>query len=178
MLETFLRLTSLAIKELLILRTLHASVVAKLDRLQDEDPGLERFLARAHGFALFPSVGKAAAVAGGSFGKGEVFQHHELIGYAGIIQATIGVQLGGDTFTELIVFEDRTALDGFKQGKWTWTANASAVIVTAGAAASASYEEGVAVFVWAEGGLLLEGAVGAQKFIFRPAVLGRTQQAP
>jgi lipid-binding SYLF domain-containing protein len=173
MLSQLRKLATLAMKELSILQTLHRDVVATLARLEDEDPELEEFLVRAHAYAIFPSVGKAAAVVGGGFGKGEVFQRGVLIGYTGIVQATIGLQLGGDTFVELIVFKDQEALARFVQGRWQLAANASAVVVTAGAAASADYEQGVTVFVWSKKGLLLEAALGAQKFIFRPAVLGR-----
>jgi hypothetical protein len=50
-------------------------------------------------------------------------------------------------------------------------------MVKAGAAASADYEKGVAVFVYSQGGLMLEAGIGAQKFIFRPSVLGRGKKA-
>ena len=169
------QLATLALKELSVLQTLHREVVARVERLKAEDPTLDDYLAGAHAYAIFPSVGKAAGVVGAAFGKGEVFQRGMLIGYAGIVQATIGLQLGGATFVELIVFQDEAALERFKQGRWQLASNASAVVVTAGAAASANYERGVTVLVWSEGGLLLEAAVGAQKFIFRRAVLGRVK---
>jgi hypothetical protein len=50
------------------------------------------------------------------------------------------------------------------------------VIVKAGAAAAAS-KSGTRVFVHSEGGLGVEAAVGGQKFIFKPALLGRTKTA-
>jgi lipid-binding SYLF domain-containing protein len=40
-----------------------------------------------------------------------------VVGYAAIVQVTIGVQLGGQTFNELVVFQSRQALDAFKHGK-------------------------------------------------------------
>jgi hypothetical protein len=83
------------------------------------------------------------------------------------------VQLGGQTFSEIIAFQDKAALDRFKAGRWAFAANASAVLVKAGAAASSNYEKGAAVFVSSEGGMMLEVAIGAQKFFYRPAVLGR-----
>jgi lipid-binding SYLF domain-containing protein len=163
--------------EATVIETLHKDVQATLKRLQAEDAGLKQLLDRAHAYAVFPSVGKATAVIGGAFGKGEVFEKGDLVGYAAIIQLTLGVQLGGQTFAEVIAFENEQALDRFKAGKWAWAANASAVLVKAGAAASANYESGAAVFVYADGGMMLEAAVGGQKFIFRPAVLGRTQES-
>jgi len=91
-------------------------VRATLDRLTAEDPALTGVLERAHGYAVFPSVGKATAVVGGAFGMGEVFERGELIGYAAVAQLTIGVQLGGQAFAEVIAFESRQSLDRFKGG--------------------------------------------------------------
>jgi hypothetical protein len=148
--------------------TLRKDVQATLKRLEKKDPGLRQFLNDAYGYAVFPSVGKAALVIGGAYGKGAVFEDGEMIGYATIAQTTIGVQLGGDTFAEIIAFESKEALDRFKKGRMAFAANASAVLVKAGAAGTADYEKGVSVFAYASGGMLLEAAIGGQKFKFKP----------
>jgi hypothetical protein len=162
-------------KEEQALEELHQESKATIDRFEARDPGLKQLLNSAHGYVVFPSVGKASAVLGGAFGKGEVFERGEMIGYAAVAQLTVGVQLGGDTFGEVIAFQDKAALDRFKAGKWAFAASASAVLVKAGAAASARYERGVAVFVLPEGGMMLELAIGAQRFFYRAAFLGRAK---
>lgn len=169
---------SLADKEQAALEELHAESRATVRRMADEDPGLQSLLDKAYGYVVFPSVGKASVVIGGAFGKGEVFQRGHLVGYAGLVQLSLGVQLGGQTFSQVIAFNDKAALERFKAGRTAFAANASAVLVKAGAAASAKYESGAMVFVSAEGGMMLEAAIGAQKFIFKPAALGRTRTAP
>jgi hypothetical protein len=148
--------------------TLHDEVTAALKRLQTKDRGLKRLLKSAYGYAVFPSVGKAFAVVGGAYGRGEVYEKGKLIGYATISQLTLGVQLGGDTFSEIIVFESKRALVRFKRGKTAFTANASAVLVKAGAAGTADYEKGVKALAYARGGMLLELSIGGQKFNFKP----------
>ena len=147
----------------------HEDVQGTLQRLREEDPGLGRLLKSAHGYAVFPSVGKAAAVIGGAFGRGEVFERGKRIGHATLSQLTIGVQLGGETFAEIIVFENQQTLERLKQGKFAFAANASAALVRAGAAASAGFEKGARAFVYSDGGLMLEAAIGGQKFRFKPA---------
>src|SRR5688572_22644760 len=97
--------------------TLEEEVQATLKRLEAKDPGLKQFLKKAYGYAVFPSVGKAALVVGGAYGRGLVFERGKMIGHATISQLTLGVQLGGDTFTEILVFESREALDRFKKGR-------------------------------------------------------------
>jgi hypothetical protein len=174
------RLASKAVKgltmEASILRTLHQEVHEALARIYAADPGFKQLVKDAHAYVVFPSVGKAAAVVGGTFGKGEVFEDESLVGYSAIAQLTLGVQLGGQTFTEVIVFENEESLGRFKQGKFKFAANASAVLVKAGAAATTNFEAGAKTFVFTEGGMTLEAAIGAQKFFFFPAVMGRGQE--
>jgi lipid-binding SYLF domain-containing protein len=168
---------SLADKELSALEELHSEARATIDRFQAQDPDFKQLLRDAHAYAVFPSIGKAAAVLGVAFGKGEVFEAGKLIGYAAMGQLTVGAQLGGQTFEEIIVFRDEAALDRFKSGRFAFAADASAVLVKAGAAGAADPEREAAVFVSSEGGMMLAASIGAQKFIFRPAVLGRLATA-
>jgi lipid-binding SYLF domain-containing protein len=164
-------------KESEVSRRLHAEVGATLRWMLERDPGLAQTIQQAYGFAVFPSVGRAAVALGCSYGLGEVFKHGKLIGYAALVQLTVGVQVGGQTFSELVLFQDENALDRFKQSKVGFAANASTVIVKAGAAATNDYKSGMQVFVASEGGLMLELAIGAQKLVFRPAALTRGKSA-
>lgn len=95
------------------------------------------------------------------------------MGYAAVTQLTIGLQLGGQTFSQLILFQDKEALKRLKEGKIGFAANASAVIVKGGAAATNNYKQGMQIYVHTEGGLAAEAAIGGQKLIYKPAVLTR-----
>jgi len=148
---------------------LHDDVAATLKRLEARNKGLKEQIKQAHGHAVFPSVGKAALVVGGSYGRGLVFEKGKFIGYATITQLTLGVQVGGDTFSEVVLFESKQALDRFKQNKTAFAANASAVLVKAAAAGTADFPKGVKAMAYSRGGMLLEAAIGAQKFKFKPA---------
>ena len=132
------------------------------------DPSLQRVLDQAAGYALFPSVGKGALGVGGAYGRGHVFQDNEWVGHSDLKQATIGLQAGGQTYHELIVFQNQRALDRFKSGQYALAANVSAVILKANAAAAASFNDGVLVLVKPEGGAMVEAAIGGQKFSFVP----------
>lgn len=143
-----------------------------LKRLNREDSNLQSFLDKSYGYVVFPSVGKGAVGVGGAFGRGEVFEKGTLmssmVGFAALEQATIGFQLGGQTYTELIVFETKSALERFETGNFAFSANASAVALKSGASATAKYENGVAVFTMPNGGAMFEASVGGQKFKFQP----------
>jgi lipid-binding SYLF domain-containing protein len=153
------------------------AVKVSLARMKARKPGLAEAIERAHAYAVFPSIGRAAAYLGGAYGRGEVFERGKSIGHAAIVQMTIGMQLGGETFDELILFENADALDRFKSGKISFAANASIAILKAGKAAALGYAPGTKVFLHSEGGLILETALGGQKFIFRPKRLLRPHAA-
>ena len=132
-----------------------------------EDPSLQRFLDKAYGYAVFPSVGKGGAGVGGAYGRGVVFDHGQPVGYSDLSQVTVGFQLGGQEYAELIAFENEDALNKFKTGKFAFSANASAVALKAGAADAVNYDNGVAVFTKPEGGLMFEASIGGQKFSYK-----------
>lgn len=133
-----------------------------------KDPGLKRFFDAAYAYAIFPHVGKGGIGIGGAYGSGLVYRQGKVIGRARLFQATIGFQLGGQVFAELIFFKDKAAFDRFRSDRLEFTAEASAVAITAGASAKADYSDGVAVFTLAKGGLMYEAAIGGQSFTFKP----------
>ncbi len=143
-------------------------VLATVDRFRQLDPGLDAFFQNAHGFAVFPTVGKGGVGIGGAYGEGEVYEQDELVGKATLTQLTLGFQLGGQAYSEIIFFRDQQTLDDFRNGNFELGAQASAVAVTAGASANAAYDHGVAVFTAAKGGLMYEATVSGQKFGFKP----------
>jgi lipid-binding SYLF domain-containing protein len=132
------------------------------------DPGLQTFFDSAAGVAIFPTVGKAAVGVGGAFGRGQLFQGGQLVGYCTLTQASIGLALGGQAYSELIFFENQGALNRFKSGNYTFAAQASAVALKSGASANAKYADGVAVFTMGEEGLMVEASIGGQKFGYEP----------
>ena len=138
-----------------------------LAKAQANDPSFTKTLHEAYGYAVFPSVGKGAIGIGGAYGKGVLYQQGTAIGYCDITQASIGFQLGGQSYTEMIVFTTKEAIDNFKTGNFAFDAQATAVALKAGASANAKYSDGVAVFTMDEAGLMYEASVGGQKFHYQ-----------
>ncbi len=140
---------------------------SSLKKLENEDAGLSDFISKAYGYAVFPSVGKGGLLVGGAYGRAEVYEQGEFVGYASLTQASVGLQAGGQEFTELVVFENKDAMERFKNNRVSFAANASAVALKSGAAASAKYDNGVAVFTKPTGGLMFEASIGGQQFTFK-----------
>jgi lipid-binding SYLF domain-containing protein len=140
---------------------------------QKMDPGLAMFVSRSAGYVVFPTVTKGAVGIGGAHGTGVVFEKGRPIGKASLSQVSVGAQIGGQEYSEVIFFETPQALGEFEQGHAAFSAAVSAVALKSGASAAAKYKEGVAVFTATKGGLMAEASVGGQKFSFEPFV--RTQ---
>ena len=149
-------------------KDLVATSASALKSMKTTDPGLETFMKNVYGYAIFPEVGKGGLIAGGAYGRGTVYEKGQFIGYSDVSQATIGLQAGGQTFRELIIFANQAAFDRFIGGQYSFAANASAVALTTGAAATAEFKNGVVVFTEPIGGLMFEAAIGGQQFSYHP----------
>jgi len=149
-----------------------------------ESPTTAPFFKNSYGYAIFPTIGKGAVGVGGAYGEGRVYKGGVHVGDVSMAQVSIGWQLGGQTFSELIFFENKEAFDKFTEGKFGFDAQASAVAIAVGAGAQAgtsgatanagdkqvkaAYVDGSAVFSVQKGGLMYEAALGGQKFTYRP----------
>ena len=152
-----------------------------------EDAGISNMFKSAYGYALFPTIGKAGFVVGGAYGEGRVYEQGNHIGNTTMMQATIGFQLGGTGFSEVVFFQDKRALSEFTNGNFEFGAEAQATAITAAAGASANtsgnsatasggknnattagggYHKGLSTFTITKGGLMFEVSVGGQKFSF------------
>ncbi len=157
-------------------RSLEERARLTVDRFKTSDPSLsDSFFKNAKGYAVFPTVGKGAVGLGGAYGKGVLFEGDVLMGYCDLTQATVGLQLGGQAYSEVIFFEDDKALNSFKSGTFAFAAQVSAVAAAAGAGANAKYDRGVAVFTLDEKGLMYEASVGGQSFSYLPKAEVHTQ---
>ncbi len=146
------------------------------------------FFSNSYGYAVFPTIGKGGLVVGAAHGTGRVYAQGKLIGTTSMTQVSVGFQLGGQAYSQIIFFQDKRALDEFTSGNFEFSADASAVAVTAGASASAGtggtgagasggqhdantvggYYKGMAVFTIAKGGLMYQAAIAGQKFSYQP----------
>ena len=130
------------------------------------------FFHHSYGYAVFPNVGEGGFVVGAALGKGRVYAHGVLVGDATMKQLSAGFQAGGKVYSQIIFFKDRRS---------------SAVAITAGASASAAtdgtshsgsltendaavgghWNNGMAVFTVAKGGLMYAATIAGQKFTYK-----------
>jgi lipid-binding SYLF domain-containing protein len=146
------------------LKEAHDAVAA----LRKADPGLKKFFDHSAGYAVFPHVARGGLGVGGAGGSGFVFEKGTAVGRTTLSQVTIGAEIGGQSYYQIIFFETAETLASFQKGEWTMAAQVSAVMLKAGASADAKYKEGVAVFTLSRGGAMAEASVGGQKFSYEP----------
>jgi len=148
--------------------SLIADARATVQTFKKKDANIEKFFGSASGYVVFPTIAKGAFVVGGAGGDGILFVGGQPVGKSSMGQASVGFQLGGQTYSEIIFFENASTLNEFKKGNFALAAQASAVALSAGAAAAANYENGVAIFTATKTGLMYEASVGGQKFGYTP----------
>jgi lipid-binding SYLF domain-containing protein len=147
---------------------LQVDATSFLTQARETDPTLSRFFGNCAGYAVFPSIGKGGFIVGGAYGRGQLFDRDgRLLGYCDVSQGSIGAQIGGQSFGEIIFFQTKQSLGAFKGGEFALAAQASAVALASGAGAAAKYNEGVAVFVLQPKGLMVEASIGGQQFNYQ-----------
>jgi lipid-binding SYLF domain-containing protein len=146
------------------------------------------FFDHSYGYAVFPTIGKGGVGIGGAYGKGRVYRKGAYVGNTSMTQLTVGWQFGGQGYSQVVFFQDERAFEEFTTGKFEFGVQATAVAITAGASASANtagnaatasggkhdattagaYNNGMATFTVAKGGLMYEASIGGQKFTYTP----------
>jgi lipid-binding SYLF domain-containing protein len=140
---------------------------AALNLMLEKTPKLEAFKTNAYGYVVFPKITKAGIAIGGAAGNGVVYNNNNIIGSSKLKQASIGLQLGGQQYSEVIFFENKKAFENFTNGNLKFDAQASAVALTEGASIDVAYKNGVAVFTRTKGGLMYEASIGGQHFTYK-----------
>lgn len=146
-----------------------------------------QFFGKSYGYAVFPTIGKGGVGLGGAHGTGRVYAGSQYVGDTSMTQLTVGFQLGGQAYSQIIFFQDKKAFDKFTSGNFAFGAQATAVAITASASAQATtsgsgagasatkknartvsaWQDGMAVFTVAKGGLMYEATIGGQKYGYK-----------
>jgi len=150
-------------------------------------PETKLFFDKAYGYAVYPNIGKGGIGIGVAHGKGFVYQQNNKVGESSMTQLSIGFQLGGQVYSQIIFFQDKRSFEEFTSGNFEFSAGASAVALTAAAQAQAGssgisssqgtdssstkqnkaiYHKGMAVMILTKGGLMYEAALAGQKYSY------------
>jgi lipid-binding SYLF domain-containing protein len=146
------------------------------------------FFHNCYGYAVYPTIGKGAFIVGGAHGGGRVYEHGKYVGDTSVTQVSVGFQLGGEGYSQIVFLEDKRAFDDFTSGNFEFDAGVRVVAITASAggqagtagasgdvsggkkdaATSGSYYKGMAVFTIVKGGALYQASVAGQHYSYKP----------
>jgi lipid-binding SYLF domain-containing protein len=113
-----------------------AGVQAARARGTAQIQGCKAAAEKAQGMLVFPEVTKAAVGIGGSYGEGALIVGGKTEGYYSTTSASIGLQLGAQTASQIIMFMTPPALDQFRKSSgWEVGANAQVTMIDQGKAA-------------------------------------------
>ena len=140
-----------------------------LQMMVARDPTLQQVLDQSAGYAVFPSIGEAGVfIAGGSAGVGVVYENGQPIGFARVREGTLGPQLGGQEFSQLLIFQNPQAIQRLRAGNFDLNAGLQATALSYGVGTQLNFEDGVAAIISSESGLMAGATIGGQSIDFEP----------
>lgn len=121
----------------------------------------------ATGILVFPEITAAGAGIGGAYGEGALLVDGKVAGYYSLTSASVGLQLGAQKFSQVLMFMTPSALSDF-QASSGWSADAGAGVTyidegTGAAASTIAADKPVVGFTFGEQGLMGAAAAGGSK---------------
>jgi lipid-binding SYLF domain-containing protein len=139
-----------------------------LKRFKSEVQGGSKFLSRASGVLVFPSVIKAGIGIGGEYGEGALRVGGKTVDYYNTAAASIGFQLGAQSKSVVVVFMTAKALSDFRSSDgWKAGVDGSIAVVEWGVGEdinTVDIKDPVVGFVFSNKGLMYNLTLEGSKF--------------
>jgi lipid-binding SYLF domain-containing protein len=147
---------------------INIGVKETLKRFRSEVPGGDAFLAQAKGVLVFPRVIKAGFGIGGEYGEGALQVGGKTVSYYSTAAASIGLQLGAQSKSVVLIFMTNDALKGFQNSEgWKAGVDGSVALVEWGAAEDINtidIKDPIVGFVFSNKGLMYNLTLEGSKF--------------
>ena len=147
---------------------IEAAVNASLQQFKESVGSAEELMAKSEGVLVFPSVIKAGIGIGGEYGEGALRIGGKTADYYSTAAASIGLQLGAQAKTVIILFLEQAALDKFRASKgWEAGVDGSVALIQVGAGGSidtTNIKDPIVGFVIGQKGLMFNVTLEGSKF--------------
>ncbi len=122
---------------------------------------------KAAGILVFPNVIKAGVGVGGEYGEGALLVHGKTAAYYNVAAASIGLQLGAQSRSQIVLFMTEDALKKFRNSEG-WKAGvdgsvALATLGTGGAVDTETAKKPIIGFIFSNKGLMYNLTFEGQK---------------
>ena len=145
-----------------------ASADAALNFLFGSAPGMRQLADRASGILIMPQITQAGFGLGGGFGRGVLRIGGISVDYYSAAQASIGLQLGAQQYSQVLFFMTDQALADFRASDG-WSAGAGARYALNSDAAALGLDTNEVLFpivalIFAQSGLIAGATIEGTKF--------------
>ena len=149
-------------------KQIDAAAAAALQRFYKKVPGGEAFVQTAKGALVFPQLTKAGIGIGGEYGEGAVRSGGKTADYYSASAASVGLQLGAQTRSVVILFMQQQALDQFRAAAgWTAGIDGSIALIDVGEGGSITTDtikDPIVYFAFDAHGLMFNLSIEGSKF--------------
>jgi len=149
-------------------KEIDVNVDVALKQFVQDVRGAKDFLASSKGILVLPKVIQAGVGVGGEYGEGALRSEGKTVAYYNIVSASLGVQLGAQMKTILLVFLEDGALNKFRESNgWKAGVDGSVVLVNLGAEGSVDtkkFNNPIVGFVFGQKGLMYDLSLEGSKF--------------
>jgi lipid-binding SYLF domain-containing protein len=149
-------------------REIDISVDVALEQFRKEVNGAGEFLSSAKGYLVFPKVVKAGLGIGGEYGEGALRVQGKTAAYYSTASASVGLQLGVQRKSVIIVFLTTDALSKFRKSEgWEVGVDGSVALIKVGAGGSidtTNVKDPIVAFVFGQKGLMYNLTLEGSKF--------------
>ena len=146
---------------------LQAECQSALNELYAEAPQAQNIANDAAGILVFPNVVKAGLGIGGETGNGCLLQGGDVVGYYNKSGASVGLQAGAQSRSEVVMFMSEAALDKLQSAAgFEFGADASAAVMDMGAGGTLdtrNIDAEVLAFIFGETGLMANASLEGSK---------------
>jgi lipid-binding SYLF domain-containing protein len=139
-----------------------------LKRFKNDVAGGDEFLKKAKGMLVFPTVIKAGFGIGGEYGEGALLIGNKTINYYSTAAASIGLQLGAQSKSVVLIFMTSDALKQFQNSEgWKAGVDGSVALVEWGVGEdinTVDIKDPIVGFVFSNKGLMYNLTLEGSKF--------------
>src|SRR5262249_18810083 len=146
---------------------LQTSARATLDEMIARDARIQDTIRGAPAYAVFPSIAKGGFLVGGAHGRGILYENGLPTGFVSIEQGSIGAQLGGQSFAQLLVLRSPAQVASVKSGTFTAGADLGVVVLNAAASTQTNFNPNASIYVLPRGGLMVDISVSGQQIKYQ-----------
>lgn len=143
--------------------------IATLDKFQSDTPEAKTLIEHANGVLVCPKITKGGFIVGVESGKCTLRVRGETVEHYRTQSGKLGLLIGVQSYSMILVFNQQAVLDTFRTGKRVWEVGVDASVAVAGRGASGkmdstNLQQAIVAFIFGEHGLMADLSIEGSNF--------------